>query len=41
MKHLFANPRNYMQIEQAVVSMLAGDVFDSPAGAPAAAHVPA
>ncbi|HVI57815.1 MAG TPA: NAD(P)/FAD-dependent oxidoreductase [Luteimonas sp.] len=30
MKHLFANPQNYLQIEQAVVAMLAGDVFDSP-----------
>ncbi len=29
MKHLFANPRNYMQVEQAVIAMLAGDVFDS------------
>ncbi len=29
MKHLFANPRNYLQIEQAVIAMLAGDVFDS------------
>ena len=31
MQHLFANPRNVWQIEQAVISMLAGDVFDSPA----------
>lgn len=30
MRHLFANPRNTLQIEQAVVAMLAGDVFDSP-----------
>lgn len=30
MKHLFANPRNYLQVEQAVIAMLAGDVFDSP-----------
>lgn len=30
MKYLFANPRNYLRIEQAVVAMLAGDVFDSP-----------
>ena len=30
MKHLFANPQNYLKIEQAVVAMLAGDVFDSP-----------
>jgi flavin-dependent dehydrogenase len=27
MRHLFANPRNALQIEQAVVSMLAGDVY--------------
>lgn len=31
MRHLFANPRNMFQIEQAVISMLAGDVFDNPA----------
>lgn len=31
MRHLFANPRNDFQIEQAVISMLAGDVFDNPA----------
>lgn len=31
MKHLFANPRNVWQVEQAVISMLAGDVFDHPA----------
>lgn len=31
MRHLFANPRNLFQIEQAVISMLAGDVFDNPA----------
>ena len=30
MQALFARPRNIWQIEQAVVSMLAGDVFDSP-----------
>ncbi len=30
MKRLFANPRNVWQVEQAVISMLAGDVFDSP-----------
>ncbi|MDN5782405.1 MAG: FAD-dependent oxidoreductase, partial [Luteimonas sp.] len=30
MEYLFANPRNILQIEQAVVAMLAGDVFDSP-----------
>jgi flavin-dependent dehydrogenase len=29
MKRLFANPRNVLQVEQAVVSMLAGDVFDA------------
>ena len=29
MKHLFANPRNYFSIENAVIGMLAGDVFDS------------
>lgn len=31
MRHLFANPRNVLQVEQAVISMLAGDVFDNPA----------
>jgi flavin-dependent dehydrogenase len=31
MRHLFANPRNVWQVEQAVISMLAGDVFDNPA----------
>ena len=31
MKHLFAHPRNTWQVEQAVISMLAGDVFDNPA----------
>jgi flavin-dependent dehydrogenase len=31
MKSLFASPRNIWQIEQAVISMLAGDVFDNPA----------
>ena len=30
MRHLFANPRNVFRIEQAVVAMLAGDVFDNP-----------
>jgi len=30
MKHLFAHPRNAWQVEQAVISMLAGDVFDNP-----------
>ena len=31
MRHLFANPRNTWQVEQAVISMLAGDVFDNAA----------
>lgn len=31
MKALFARPRNVFRVEQAVVSMLAGDVFDAPA----------
>lgn len=31
MKALFASPRNVWQVEQAVISMLAGDVFDNPA----------
>ena len=31
MKRLFARPRNTFQVEEAVVAMLAGDVFDSPA----------
>jgi flavin-dependent dehydrogenase len=31
MRTLFSEPRNYWQIEQAVISMLAGDVFDNPA----------
>ena len=29
MEALFAGPRNVLQLEQAVISMLAGDVFDS------------
>lgn len=29
MKQLFAHPRNLLKVEQAVVSMLAGDVFDA------------
>ncbi|MGH8146063.1 MAG: NAD(P)/FAD-dependent oxidoreductase [Rhodanobacteraceae bacterium] len=29
MKALFAEPRNVMQVEQGVISMLAGDVFDN------------
>jgi hypothetical protein len=29
MKHLFANPRNVWRVEEAVVSMPAGDVFDA------------
>ncbi len=31
MQRLFADPRNDLQIEQAVISMLAGDVFDNAA----------
>ena len=31
MKHLFNHPRNTWKVEQAVISMLAGDVFDNPA----------
>ncbi|MDI9238293.1 NAD(P)/FAD-dependent oxidoreductase [Lysobacter sp. LF1] len=31
MRHLFNHPRNVWQVEQAVISMLAGDVFDNPA----------
>ncbi len=31
MQRLFAHPRNNFQVEQAVISMLAGDVFDNPA----------
>jgi hypothetical protein len=31
MQHLFNSPRNVWQVEQAVISMLAGDVFDNPA----------
>ena len=30
MRHLFANPKNIFQVEDAVVAMLAGDVFDNP-----------
>ncbi len=30
MARLFAHPRDLLQVEQAMVSMLAGDVFDSP-----------
>lgn len=29
MQRLFSEPRNYWQVEQAVISMLAGDVFDN------------
>ncbi|MGB0132356.1 NAD(P)/FAD-dependent oxidoreductase [Dokdonella sp.] len=29
MRSLFANPRNYWRVEEGMVSMLAGDVFDS------------
>ena len=31
MEALFAAPRNVLQLEQAVISMLAGDVFDNKA----------
>jgi hypothetical protein len=31
MRHLFAKPRNFLRVEDGVISMLAGDVFDSPA----------
>jgi flavin-dependent dehydrogenase len=31
MGQLFSHPRNTWQVEQAVISMLAGDVFDNPA----------
>jgi len=31
MRHLFNNPSNFWQVDQAVISMLAGDVFDNPA----------
>jgi hypothetical protein len=31
MKALFARPRNVLGVEQAVISMLAGHVFDAPA----------
>jgi hypothetical protein len=30
MLRLFAHPRDVLQVEQAMVSMLAGDVFSSP-----------
>lgn len=30
MRTLFANPRNDWQVEQAIISMLAGDVYDAP-----------
>ena len=29
-RELFRNPRNVFQLEQGVISMLAGDLFDSP-----------
>lgn len=29
MQHIFRNPRNVLQIEQGIISMLAGDLFDS------------
>ena len=31
MKAMFSRPRNVLKVEQAVISMLAGDVFDAPA----------
>ena len=31
MRHLFLNPRNILGVEQALVSILAGDIFGSPA----------
>jgi hypothetical protein len=31
MRRLFAHPRNFLRVEDGVISMLAGDVFDSPA----------
>jgi hypothetical protein len=30
MRQLFASPRNILRVEDGVISMLAGDVFDSP-----------
>ena len=30
MRQLFASPRNFLRVEEGVISMLAGDVFDSP-----------
>ena len=30
MSGLFANPRNFLRVEDGVISMLAGDVFDAP-----------
>jgi flavin-dependent dehydrogenase len=30
MQHLFRYPHNFLQVEQGVISMLAGDLFDSP-----------
>jgi hypothetical protein len=29
MRHMFRNPQNKLQVEQGVISMLAGDLFDS------------
>lgn len=37
MRALFAHPQNTWQVEQAVVAMLAGDVFDAPKSASACA----
>ena len=41
MQQLFRSPRNTWQLEQGVISMLAGDLFDSPQGAVASAAVQA
>ncbi len=30
MKQMFGDPRNIWQVEQGVISMLAGDLFDTP-----------
>jgi hypothetical protein len=30
MRYLLANPNNFLQMEQGVISMLAGDLFDTP-----------
>ena len=41
MQQMFRQPRNTWQLEQGVISMLAGDLFDSPQGAVAPAVVQA